>query len=739
MYGYHIKRKSPAWGGGHKGKNIMKTNYFKHLLATVVTMLVALPLWSADGDTFTAETVEGVSMTFKVISESAKTCEVINDSYPIQGVITIPSSAKGYSVTSIGMYAFNGCSGLTSVTIPSSVTSIGRYAFLDCTSLTSVSIPSSVTSIGRAAFACCSGLTSITIPEGLTSIEESVFEECSGLTSINIPEGVTSIGESAFEDCSGLTSINIPEGVTTIGRYAFQDCTSLTSVTIPSSVTSIGRAAFAGSSGLISVNVATENSVYDSREECNAIIETASNILVAGCPNTVIPSSVTSIGESAFEDCSGLTSINIPESVTSIGEYAFSHCTGLASVTIPSSVTGIGYCAFAGCVSLTSIIVATENSVYDSREECNAIIETASNTLVAGCPNTVIPSSVTSIGYCAFSGCSGLTSITIPEGVTSIGNYAFSSCSGITSITIPSSVTSIGDGAIMWCTHLTDVYCFAENIPSTGYGVFEQVVTTDVTLHVPASALEAYKNTAPWSSFGTIVSIEGELAETKICVNGIYYNLDASSKQAEVTSNDNTKYSGDITIPATVTYYSMTYDVTSIGMFAFNGCSGLTSITIPSSVTSIGSDAFYGCSGLTSITISEGVMTIGSDVFHGCSSLTSITIPSSVWAIGRRTFCYCTGLKDVYCLAEDIPSKKDDLFSMVNIASVTLHVPASALDAYKTTEPWSSFGSIVAIETAIADIATDEGKTFVYDLSGRRVEKAGKGIYIVNGKKVFKD
>ena len=252
------------------------------------------------------------------------------------GNIIIPESTTyngtTYSVTSIGKYAFQNCSGLTSVTIPNSVTSIGEYAFCNCSGLTSVTIPNSVTSIGYNAFADCSGLTSVTIPNSVTSIGSSAFSSCSKLTSVTIPNSVTSIGRFTFERCSGLTSVTIPNSVTSIGEFAFSHCSGLTSVTILNSVTSIGKYAFHNCSGLTSVVVDKNNGTYDSRNNCNAIIETSTNNLIVGCKNTIIPNSVTSIGDCAFYNCSGLTSVTIPNSVTFIGKYAFEDCSGLTKL-----------------------------------------------------------------------------------------------------------------------------------------------------------------------------------------------------------------------------------------------------------------------------------------------------------------------------------------------------------------------------------------------------------------------
>ena len=253
--------------------------------------------------------------------------------------ITIPSS-----VTSIGYNAFSGCSSLTSITIPDSVTSIGQYAFINCSSLTSITIPNSVTSIGNYAFKNCTSLTSITIPDSVTSIAYRTFESCSSLTSITIPNSVTSIGEYAFGMCSSLTSVTIPDSVTSIGSYAFDDCTSLTSVTIPDSVTEIGDDAFRGcmferedfinNSSLDAVaNNYWGAGIYDVMQTDGLCINGTTAVCCRkSATNVTIPDSVTSIGGSAFQDCSRLTSVTIPDSVTSIGGYAFSDCTSLKKV-----------------------------------------------------------------------------------------------------------------------------------------------------------------------------------------------------------------------------------------------------------------------------------------------------------------------------------------------------------------------------------------------------------------------
>ncbi len=337
----------------------------------------------------------------------------------------------GDGLCNIGLYAFAECSKLTSITFPDSVTSIGEGAFQRCSSLNSIVIGDGVLSIGWHAFAGCKNLTNIVIPNSVESIGGSVFYGCSSLTyneydnacylgnttnpyiilvkakdaditsctihkntkflhadafsdcsslrSIIIPDGVDQISDAAFIGCSKLESVIIGKGVGAICVGAFRDCASLKSITIPSSVIYVWRDAFHKCSSLESIIVEAGNTRFHSYQNC--LIDTDTKTLVIGCKSSIIPidGSVTSIGDCAFEDCAGLTSINIPDSVTSIGGDAFSGCTGLTSITIPDSVIRIGSYAFYKCTSLTSI---------------------------------TIPDSVTSIGDYAFWGCNSLTSIT---------------------------------------------------------------------------------------------------------------------------------------------------------------------------------------------------------------------------------------------------------------------------------------------------------------------------------------
>ena len=406
---------------------------FKKVLVAVASMVMIAVGVLAD-----TATVNGIEWTYTVSNGKAS---IYNNDYDsaipetTTGAITIPSSLGGYPVTSIGNFAFEYCSGLTSITIPDSVTSIGEFAFWSCDGLTSVTIPNSVTSIGDYAFLYCSGLTSVTIPNSITSIGNGVFSGCNKLvevinkSSLSISKGSSSYGYVAyyaldvhsgeskivnyndylFYTSEGVnyllgyvgtaTALTLPNNYKgenyKIYNYAFYGCRGLTSVTIPDSVTSIGDYAFSFCIGLESFIVDSNNPSYKSVN--GLLLSKDGKKLIAGVNgDVVIPQGVTSIGDYAFRGCSGLTSITIPNSVTSIGEEAFSYCSRLTSVTIPNSVMSIGDSAFWNCDGLTSV---------------------------------AIPDSVTSIGDWAFRGCSNLKSaIFLGDAPRNVGDYIFDDC-----------------------------------------------------------------------------------------------------------------------------------------------------------------------------------------------------------------------------------------------------------------------------------------------------------------------
>ena len=434
--------------------------------------------------------------------------------------------------------------------------------------------------------------------------------------------------------------VTIPEGVTSIGDHAFEYCDGLKSVTIPSSVTSIGLNPFVHCRGLTSISVASGNTKYDSRNNCKAIIEKSTNTLIAGCKNTVIPSSVTSIGERAFEGCEGLWSVTIPSSVTSIGDFAFEYCDGLKTVTIPEGVTSIGHHAFAGCSSLKTVTISS--SVTSIGENAflwcyilnrvtinsNAIMSNAylNKIFEDQVKEYIIGWGVTSIGDYVFRGCNGMTSVTIPSSVTSIGTSAFQGCTSLTSVKIPSSVTSIGGSAFYGCS---------------GLG---KVIVPDL---------------AAWCG----ISFSNNLA------NPLYY-------AKHLYSNENTE---------------------------------ITNLVIPEGVTNIRFDAFFGCSGLT-----------------------SVTIPSSVTSIGQFAFDGCLNLWDIYCYAVSCPEVSLNSFSEY---SSNLYVPSVSLQQYKSHPVWGEFYYICPLDVSeITDIEGDGNGLeieAIYDLNGQRQPALRPGINII--------
>lgn len=327
----------------------------KHL---ILSLLLLLPMLAG------AESVLIDGIYYNLIPKG-NAAEVTSNPNKYSGSIVIPDSISyedvSYNVTLIGESAFSNCNRLTSVTIPENVISIGNNAFRDCSSLSYVFIGNGVTTIGNYAFYQCSSLFSLIIGNRVKTIGDYAFFSCSSLTDVNLPNSLNSIGNRAFEYCSSLTDVNFPNNLTTIGSHAFYSCSGITSIFIPKSVTSIQGSAFLRCSNLVEIIVEEENAYYDSRNNCNAIIERASNTLLWGCANTIIPNSVTSIYTYAFVNCINLKSITIPNSVKSIGYQAFQYCSKLSTVFIGSGVTTIGGGAFSLCPELTDVYCFAED------------------------------------------------------------------------------------------------------------------------------------------------------------------------------------------------------------------------------------------------------------------------------------------------------------------------------------------------------------------------------------------
>ena len=619
------------------------------------------------------------------------------------------------------------------------VTSIDELAFIYCEGLTSIVIPNSVTEIGQEAFAYCTGLTSIVVKSGNPRydsrnncnaiIKTTDNELIAGCKNTTIPNSVTRVGSFAFKGCEGLTSIVIPNSVTEIGDYAFYCCDGLTSVNIGNSVTEIGAWAFEGCLGLTSIVVDSGNPRYDSRNNCNAIIETASNTLLLGCKNTTIPNSVTKVGNFAFAYCYGLTSINIPNSVTEIGNGAFEGCTGLTSVVIPNSVTSIGAWAFESCYGLTSVNMGNSVTYIGNKSFCNC----------SGLTSIVIPNSVIEIGDEAFKSCWGLTSLNIGNSVTEIGDGAFEGCEGLTSIVIPNSVTEIGDKAFSGCKRLTRI-----DIPNsvTSIGALAFYNCTGLTRIVVDSGNPRYDsrnncNAIIETASNTLfLGCRNAIIPNTVTAVGDYAFANCADLTSIVIPNSVTRIGdGAFSSCTGLTRINIPNSVTSIGNGAFEACTRLATIVIPNSVTSIGLSAFYNTAwynnqpdGLvyagmvaygykgtmpsgTHVTLKEGTLGIAGCAFESCTGLTSIVIPHSVIDIGDGAFYWCTGLSDVYCYIAD-PSRVSYGNEQFNLddgdySGRTLHVLQGTADAYRADENWYPYFGQIVEDIFIGDVNGD--------------------------------
>lgn len=639
------------------------------------------------------------------------------------------------SVDSIGFGAFYGCSNLNKILIKNKNIRIERDVFYGCESLPVYDYLryadfivigpfdrhlNSEMRLRGTTVQSSDDLSSFKIKNGTRIIAPDAFSGCKKIESISIPNSVNVIGPDAFSGCTKLNSIKLPNSLKVIGSRAFRFCSSLVSIRIPASTISIGNYdcynrmlndydisiiasdpilskdsinpnefitahetfedPFSRCSALEKIEVADGNKVYDSRNDCNALIETSTNTILHGCKSTIIPKTIISIGDYAFDGCSELSSINLPESIKSIGnsaffacpnlkqidlpsslEYigraAFSYC-NLYEITIPKSVSEIGYEAFYDNNNIKSINVVAGNQKYDSRNHCNAIIETSANTLIYGCSNSVIPSSVTSIGEDAFYYCNGLTSIEIPSMVKSIGPRAFSKCENLTSVKMLGSINIIGDGAFRECKNLTEI-TMSESVKEIGGYAF--LGCTKLKSIILPDSLEMLGRSV----------FEGCSGLEKLY------------------------------IPE---------NVKTIGSGAFSGCTNLTEISLPGSLSELSNDIFRNCTYLQSVTLPNSIRTIGSRAFFGCQSIKKITIPASVVSIYQDAFDECVDLKELACFSlippqilnsinsnyfsSELSSK---LFSNLILNYCTLNVPENSLNLYKETIGWNQFKKIEVI------------------------------------------
>lgn len=589
-------------------------------------------------------------------------------------------------VAAIGNYAFANCSGLSMINIPNSVTTIGSEAFCDCSGLTTMIIPKEIISINTSAFKGCYNILSVSINCSLIS---PWFSDFSSIKELNFGNEVTMIDKNAFRNCIGLKYVNFPNSIISIGEYAFSGCSNLSSIKLSPSITSIGHNAFS-ECNINDVKVI----VSDFSAFCNnTVMEQIGNsikkpvTLIDNEGNEVkeynIPNDVTSIGNSAFENCSGLNSITIPNTVTTIGSDAFRGCSGITEITIPNSVTSIGYSAFYDCQNLSSLTI--QSKIIGSWFSGLSSIK-----------NLTIGNDVTTISDNAFQNCRGLNSVIIPNGVTSIGNSAFSGCSGLLSLTVGTDVKSIGQNAF-YNTSLKKTI-WLTNTPPSGYknanGAINYVANeqysnlnnkivypfisslfeVDGIYYVPVSPSERtcdaidckYDETVNTTNISSSVSYKGiamnvqqiqpylfysnKFVENLTCNNNgdIGYNAFTGCEVLKSVTCNNIGMIGDYAFEScsNISSLSLGGKVSLIGKNTFKNCSSLNSVTIPNSVTRLDNYSFSGCSSLSDIIIGNQVDTIGARAFENCKSLPLASIPKSVKLIDNYAFSGCTKLKE---------------------------------------------------------------------------------------------
>ena len=478
-------------------------------------------------------------------------------------------------------------------------------------------------------------------------------------------------------------SLTIEDGVTGISRYAFQYCQEVSNLYIPKSLTNISQGAFARSD-FQSIIVAEDNPVYDSRENCNAIIHTTTNTLHIGSTSTIIPSSVTAIGSQSFMACGNLVSLDIPQTVTSMGDNVFPDCWNLSSIVIPEGVTKIGSMMFYNCTALKSA--------------------------------------------------------TIPEGVTSIAESAFANCSSLASITIPKSVTNLGNSIFEGCIKLSEIWMLPTTPPS--FSKSTVFVPSNTKIIVPAASYDAYCNAPYWSGMKSqivanpserVITIEAQDAQsalqealgesdllsiTGLTISGTINSYDfeflrtkmtklahLDLSQASVVYNEHRHYETfntyDNQFPAYAFYncsnlvsISLPEGVDRISHSAFMGCSNLTSIIIPDNLQYIEPFAFNGCSNLSSIDIPNDVSVISESAFEGCGKLTEIVLPGNITFIDKNLFKGCSGLTSIL-IPSAVTSIRSGAFSgCIELKEITLN---NSL----TTVEWNVFQNCTSL-TSIA-------------------------------------
>lgn len=575
-------------------------------------------------------------------SETFKNCKNVT-------TVTFDQSGS-LDVESIGDYAFEGCSSLKTIIIPKYVSEMGSKDFQDCTNLESIRISASVSKIGSRMFAGCPNLKSIVVEEGNEKYDSR--ENCNaivetatntlvcGTENSTIPSTITAIGNGAFAE-TGLKNIVIPEGVTSIELQAFENCQDLESVTLPQSLKKLGYHVFANS----------------------------------GLTSLVIPEGITYLPQGTFNGCKNLETVTLPTTLETIEYNAFSN-SGLTSIFIPKGVTNISSTSFNYCGKLSTISVSDENTTYDSRNNCNAIIQTATNQILRGTSNTIIPNTATSIGDNAFNDINSLTSIVIPESVTSIGQYAF-----------------------RFCNSLAEVVCKAKVAPQLKSDAFSNDVLSKATLYVPEESVESYKADSEWKKFSDIQPLPYA-----------YINISAAEK---------TTYCSEHALDFTNIEGAKAYIAS-----GFSPSTGVVLLTKVDKVPARVGFMVIGKEGKYEVPYCETDFTYA-NLLVGTMSQTTIASTAD----GKTNYVLSKGSDGVmFYLANNamVPAKK-----------AYLSIPSTIVDETQVKAVRLAFEDDMTTNIIRVEDMTKKTTDKVYGLDGRCKMGLSSGINIVNGKKIY--
>lgn len=615
--------------------------------------------------------------------------------------VTLPST-----LTTLGNYAFAGCSKLETVSMTNASSSalamVGNSAFYNCVKLLSITLPDSVAAIGSNAFGYCAILTTIQLPSSLKTIEGGAFTNCTALETITFPNGLQSIGSSSFNTCSKLGSVIIPGTVTSLETQAFSNCTALSQVEIRGNINTIGFGAFSDCVNLESVVISglvknlSSNSDYVQYGvfyNCKKLVsvdlgpamESLGTGTFYGCTaltSITLPSSFKQLHTYVFGSCSKLKTVNIESNIlTSLGNYVFQNCSQLRSISLPDSVTSIGVSVFQGCSNLVSAKLSSQITILNSNLFMDCI----------SLESIIIPEGATSIQSNAFSNCPALVSVSLPSTLKSISNAAFQNCLSLESITVPNAVTTIGADAFLNCQNLRTAV-IGNGVTSIGNNAFDGCrMLSSLTLGFDLATIGQYA--------------------FRNC------RLDTMNIPPRVTSIAQYAFANCDGI----TTVTLPDSLTSLGVFAFSDCDSLSTLSFGTGLSTIPDSAFAYCPALSGVNFGNAVTTIGQSAFYGASSLVSVDMPAVV-TIETKAFLQATKLESVR-LGSAISSIKQLAFANCpKLASVEIKaiIPPtlasinafagnalsrtffvrdlddnSVLNAYRSAENWSDFNEMI--------------------------------------------